>query len=489
MAWNCTLYSNFKKRLNSTKQPTGGTTYACRIKNNTDFINPTFEISAADLSAVNYMQFNGSYYYVTNVVSHRTGIWDVTGRRDSMATYKSDIEQTRSLVLYGQTGTDVGGAAYRVPDERIPITRTPAQHITSVPVAGNFNVSPTGGSYILSAVGESNGVVTYVVSQSNMSALITGLNQDVLTRAANYFEPGRVPVDPTDALTLVRNGLYYIMSQELAYGNYAQCIKSCYWIPFDGFSGGAPKTIYLGDYNTGVTGLVFGTKVISQYFDVAIPWNNVDDWKRNNFILNLYLPFCGTVVIPVDKAIDASSVHVDMSLDVVGGTLAYRVAVGVDTLIVTGANVGAAYAIGSSNVTMSNVMQGASQAVGGGINAAMGIGTAMATGGAMGAGGIASGITSVASGIGQAITPQVQSVGSMGGLASAGLLNYIRLEALYYEPISDLNFRHDFGYPSMITRIPGDGYNMCRGFSVECAGTPEEKAEINAYFNTGAYLE
>ena len=96
MAWTCRLYTDFKKRVNSTKRPIGGTAYACRIKNNTDFKNPTFEIQASDLSDVSYMQFNGEYFYVTNVVSHRTGIWEVSARRDPMATYKADILATKS---------------------------------------------------------------------------------------------------------------------------------------------------------------------------------------------------------------------------------------------------------------------------------------------------------------------------------------------------------------------------------------------------------
>lgn len=489
MAWNCTLYSNFKKRVNSTKRPTGGGVFPCRIKNNTDFKNPTFEIQADNLAAVNYMQFNGEYFYVTNVISHRTGVWDVTGLRDPMATYKDDIALVDSLILYNETGADVGGAAYRVPDERIPISRSPARDVVAELIAGNFSVSPTGGSYILSAIGENSGVLTYVITQSAMAQLISGLNADILQRAAGYFEPNQYPADEIAALNFIKNGLYYVMSQELSYGNYADCIKSCYWIPFDGFSGGGSKAIYLGDYYTGVNGLVYGTKVISQTFNIAIPWGGISDWRRNNFLFNLYLPFCGTIVIPTDKVLNANAVTVDMSLDVVGGTLAYRVAVAGQTLAVTGANVGAAYAIGSSNVSMSSVMQGAMQAVGGGINTAMGAAMTAASGGAMGIGSIVGGVTSMASGVAQAITPQVQCAGSMGGLAAAGLLNYIRLESLYYDPIDASGFQAKYGHPVMAVGRVGNGYNMCRGFSVECGGTPDEIAQINAMFNSGAYVE
>ena len=134
-------------------------------------------------------------------------------------------------------------------------------------------------------------------------------------------------------------------------------------------------------------------------------------------------------------------------------------------------------------------MQGASQAVGGGISAATGAVTAAYTGGAAGLGGVVGGITSVASGIAQAITPMVQTVGSMGGLAAAGLRNYMKIELLYYEPIYESSFRDEYGYPVMRPGYVGSGYNMCKGFSVECAGTQDEINTINSYFNNGAYYE
>ena len=476
MAWNCTLYSNFKKRANSTLQPSGGTTFPCRIKHDTDFKNPTVEILAADLSDVNYMYLNGSYFYVTSCVSHRTGVWEITGARDAMATFKSDIANVQSLVLYAQTGTDAGSVD-RVPDERIPIRRSPYQNNVAQYIIGNFHADPTGGSFILSAVGETGGVISYILTQSVMAALVSNLNSTISNRLYNAFQLRTYPEDEIEAIWKLLTGFSDVFTQEIAYGNYADCIKSCYWIPFSGFYYGSESYIYLGDWNTGVRGYVYGDRVVAQSWTISIPWETTD-WKRNNQMFQVYLPFCGTVALPTDKILNVSDVLITVALDVIGGSLAYRVSAGGETIIVTGANVGAPYAIGSSNITLQQVMNGTSQAIGGGINAPTGAIAADLAG-----------ISSIASGIAQAITPQVQTVGSMGGVAAAGLLNYIRLESVYYEPINENAFRAEFGYPVMRVGTIGAGYNMCKGFSVECAGTQDEINLINSYFNSGAYYE
>lgn len=261
-----------------------------------------------------------------------------------------------------------------------------------------------------------------------------------------------------------------------------QVVKQFYWIPFIGFTGDV-QTVYLGDYNTGVSGIVVGSadKIVNSTFTIDIPWP-VDDWKRNNCLVQLYLPFCGTIVMPVDKINDAGNIQVQVAVDAISGNISYQVRCQEITYNVSGSNAAAPYAIGSSNITASNFMNGVAQIVGGGISAVMGVLPFMS-------GDAAGGITSVASGIQQAITPQVQCAGSIGGISAAGLLNTIQCSVQYYEPIEPSNFQNLYGHPVMCVRQPVAGYNMFRGFAVECAGTPDEMTQINSFFNSGAFYE
>lgn len=491
MAWNATLYTNFSKRINSTRQPSGGTVYPCRIKHDTDFKAPVLEIEASDLSDVNYMEFNGEYFYVTSVVSHRTGIWEVAGLRDPMATYKAAIGSTAAFMLYSKTSFDSSTKDYRIADERLAISRVPEVYRETEYLSGSsFALSPATGSFLLSAVGESGGVATYNLSLSGMMNLLDGINQDVWNKLSTWFDTSAQVTTVEGGLQNIRDGLCQALTNELAYGNYAQAIKACFWTPFIVGLPGTSQEITLGDFHTGVYGQVVGSasKVLTQVFSINIPWP-VEDWKRNNCLVELYLPFCGTVVLPVDKINNDTSVIINAAFDTISGNISYAVSCGDVIYNVSGSNAAAPYAVGSSNVTFSNFMSGTAQAVGGGIQAATGIVSSLASGGIMGAGQSIGGVTSIAEGMMQAITPQVQCAGSVGGISAAGLFPSFILTVQYYAPIEESNFETQYGHPVFAVRTPAAGFNIFRSFSVDCTASPDEKTSINSMFNSGAYYE
>lgn len=488
MGHTCVLYANFSKRVNSTRQPSDGTEYECRIKNNTDFKHPVLEIAAVDLSDVNYMQFNGEYFYVTSIVSHRTGIWDVAGQRDPLATYKASIGATSAFLLYG-FGDDVSDSARRVPDERLAVSRVPAEYYDVVPITGNVNFSPKNGAFILSAVGSSGGVASYALSAGSMSALLNTLGQDALQKAQQAFGAAFLPADETEALTWIRNGLCDTLANEMAFGSALTAIRDCHWVPFL-VPAGTGAEIMLGDFHSGVYGLqLTGSDVIAfDGFTVDIPWPE-NDWKRNLCQVQIALPLCGVVVIPVDKLNNKAVIEVNVAIDFLGGNLSYEVRAGGHIITTVGANCAVPYAIGSSNVSMHDFISGTMTAVGGGIQAAGGAVSAIMSAGIFGAGDIAGGITSMAQGALQAITPQVQCVGAMGGCSGVALNNSIILCLQYFAPIDEAATQAAYGHPVFSMSTPLAGYNCFRAFSVDCGGSPDEIARINAMFNSGAYYE
>ena len=491
MAWNATLYTNFSKKINSTRQPSGGTSYPCRIKHDTDFKAPVLEIEASDLSDVNYMQFNGEFFYVTSVVSHRTGIWEVAGLRDPMATYKAAIGSTSAFMLYSKTSFDSSNKTYRIADERLAISRVPTVARETVFLSGaSFALSPATGSFLLSAVGEDGGVATYNLSLTGMTNLLDGINDDVWDKLSEWFDTEAQVTTVEGGLQNIRDGLCQALTNELAYGNYAQAIKACFWTPFIVGLPGTPQEITLGDFHTGVTGQVVGSssKVLTQVFSIDIPWP-VEDWKRNNCLVELYLPLCGTVVLPVDKINNEAYVIINAAFDTISGNISYAVTCGDVIYNVSGSNAAAPYAVGSSNITFSNFMSGAAQAVGGGIQAATGIVSSLMSGGIMGAGQAVGGVTSIAEGVMQAVTPQIQCAGSVGGISAAGLFPSFILTVQYYAPIEESNFETLYGHPVFAVRTPASGFNIFRSFSVDCPASPDEKTSINSMFNSGAYYE
>ena len=68
------------KRINSTKQPTGGTNYAVTFKRACSMENPVIYVNAAFETAPSYNYCycaqTGKYYWVTDVVSLRNDLWE-----------------------------------------------------------------------------------------------------------------------------------------------------------------------------------------------------------------------------------------------------------------------------------------------------------------------------------------------------------------------------------------------------------------------------
>ena len=103
---NIYVWTNFTKRHNSTKQPTGGTLKVCKLKEETSLIRPSF-ILAEPLTQYTYVQAFGNYYFVDDVINldgHRS---EVVCSMDYLATYKSNITGYTAFVERAASSYDV----------------------------------------------------------------------------------------------------------------------------------------------------------------------------------------------------------------------------------------------------------------------------------------------------------------------------------------------------------------------------------------------
>ena len=106
MAVAMTFYSNFRKRENSTKQPTGGTSYNVVFKEGFSVIGGTVKLqvnfdTAKNFTAANY---ENRYYKVDNVVSINNDIVDIILSLDALATYRNNIAAYRGLITRCPSG-------------------------------------------------------------------------------------------------------------------------------------------------------------------------------------------------------------------------------------------------------------------------------------------------------------------------------------------------------------------------------------------------
>lgn len=469
-----------EKRLNSTKRPdlSDFDKYSVYFKEGFDYKNPSIVIAKETLlNWYNYMYIPDiyTYFWMTGERAIQNGRYELTGYVDTLATYRNAIMNTAAFIEYG-FNQNTGGATYRLRDSR--------QNVSNVPIISNTEVDITGGKvnalskgcYVLQVVGANNGVRTFVLSESQMPALINSVNKDITSELSDF--------ESTEDI------LKYLTAGTLTQGSAMSAIKNCFFLPCGvGDVAIGSAELYLGDYDTGIRAATAQVTPIVVNTSITIPWSDVS-WKRCNSQGLLYVPFIGTVGLPVDKCNGAATIDITWSLSALDGGVSVYISCGGYTLYTGTGTLATSFAIGSSAIPVGNSLSGAATAIGGAIEAGGGILSA-ATGNI--GGGIsqaASGAMQAVQGTIQALSPVVQCAGSLGGNAALGLSTKAKLTMLYYPPIDDAAFQALYGYPVMKVATPVAGYCKTRGFSVNNShATADECAEINRYMDTGVFIE
>lgn len=493
---------NFSKRINSTKQPntTSWAAYDVVLKTPCDFDNPVVtlqeEFASFAPNNYNYATFFGRFYWITGVKALRTNLLEVSMSLDILAYRKSDIMATSAFIEYGFNATDAGAAATRIADQRRPVSKNPSMYNASVDISGG--VFTTTGCYILQCVTDNHGVCCYALPVANMQSLITTLNQDISDEIDTVVAGGSTGDDLLAELEVVN------LKRSLLQESAMAAIKSIHWMPLPVIAaGGTQETIHLGNYNTHVNGALLSSNTVwTHTSSITIPWP-VSDYKRNNCQMSLYLPFYGTIPISVDQCINSATLTILISVDFFSGDMSITVNAGSYCLYASTTNIAAPYAIGSSNVGISNTLGGGVQALGGVLTMAAGaldVGAGLAafgaTGGLMGGGSISSGVQTAAqgamsavSGYAQTVQPVITSAGAMGGIAALGQSLNANLTLLYYPVITDANFESLYGHPVFKVDTPVAGFCKTRGFSIAVGVEPQHVSYINQVMDGGCFIE
>ena len=102
---NITTYSGFTKRRNSTKQPTGGSTVICTLKEATSIEHPTFVLASNDFT-INYVNAFGAYYFVDDIIALTNDMLELHCTVDVLATYKDSIGSSSQYVIRSASQSD-----------------------------------------------------------------------------------------------------------------------------------------------------------------------------------------------------------------------------------------------------------------------------------------------------------------------------------------------------------------------------------------------
>ena len=496
------------KRVNSTAVPdsTLWTNYDVFLKQDTSLEQPVFllQAAAATLAGYNYAVGAGllyGFYWIVDIVSVANNRCEVHCVRDVLANNKSAIMGTSAFIEYGQNTYNAGSSTYRVADVRQPISKTPSQTTGTVDMTGG--IISSAGIYVLQAVSQNRGVVTYIMNKATLEQLISQINTDIDNDVLTIENSGSSPDQQLASLAAL--DLRHSLLQESA----ISAIQACFWMPVTtaGTDIAGPVHIWLGNWeSTANAAYMTSNPVYSNTVSLSIPWP-VTDWKRNNCQIVLYLPFIGTVPIPVDQCINTSSLSIRFSLEYYTGDIAVTVKAGNYVVYTGSGNIAAPIAVGQNIVGVSNAVSGTIQNIGGGVQMLSGaldagaglIGLAgqTATAGIFGSGAqLSQGINTMVSGAGnmfsgyaQTVQPAITCAGSMGGLAGVGQETVARVTVMYYAPLDEAGFSAKYGHPVMKVDTPVAGFCKTKGFSLSSADRMGDVSMVNAAMDGGVFIE
>jgi len=464
-------WSNFSKRKNSTKQPTGGTSLTVTLKEGTSIEKPTFLVSG-NLFAVNYIQAFGHYYFVDDVTSIRNGLTQISCSMDVLATYKTTIG---SYNAYVERAADSTYYDVMYPDTHVAIKNE--EEVVSTTISSG-NAFAFAGCYVLSVLnnlGSGAGFTTYYIMDiGNMKLLAEYLNQD--------WGAGL-----TDLVAFLQANFLHT----------ADAVINCIWIPFSVLSlpsGVSWETLKVGTDLVSIGGvdvkgyrITGSSSVGSTEITVTIPHVYNDFRKAAPYTTGkLYIPLYGTVDFnPLDFTSD--TIYMEFHLDYATGEAAVFLkdaAGGTGKRVATYTyNAGIQCPVGK---VAANAQGFATSGLGLAASAALAVGSSGATAVAGAFGAVVSGINTLSN----AVVPTMSVRGSQGGRALVDN-GYDVVITLIIKHTSDPLLCICQGRPVMGYLTLGNftGYVKCLNASIDIPGMASEKDAVNDYLNSGFYYE
>lgn len=425
-----TFYSGFRKRINSTKRPAGGTSKDVLMKDPCDMHSPLIKIQGT-AGQYNYFQIGNTYYYVSGETVMPNNWIELAGEVDAMATCADDIKGTTAFIERSSAGTvslvdSLAPSMTNGSEDVIASTRLP-------------NVSSVG---------------SYIVNIANFSAPIL-LEQGQFANLYNRL-------NSQDIIDQLKDSIVSL----------AQIVTGAIWIPFQGINTIGSANIKAGFVDTGVSGSIVGNTPLS--FEVGLgtggSTSSVDSSAYRN--MKLHLPFVGAVPLSPDD-FTGGTLNVGVAIDPQSGSMEYRVSRGTSVIGTFSGSCGVPIPVGTTSYNVG----GATASIIGGV-ASMVSGNPI--GALMAGANIFNGLSSYSS--------------TGGGASSRAGLAFqdITLSGIKRTPPEPLTTKTSVvGLPTYKTMSLSavSGYVKCVGASIESAQEPEVVERCNNYLNNGAWIE
>lgn len=487
MAINANFYS-LSKRKNSTKQPTGTpTTFQVKLKSGTSFISPTLILNNSGYPNFNYLEFNGNYYFVKDIISTNNDLWEIVCEIDALATLKTAILATKAYVLYDSVLNT------EIPDNRFPMKTTAIVQTAVEPCP----LVPSSGIFILSLTGSHGSTGVYKVTSSELAALI----DDLQWIEDNIFDFNNIPVPsfpsaPSggtveqylnfvgDCLGWVGDWIDYGIkcavkpfTQFFGSGSIPENIRECKFIPFSiGNATLSVSPVYLGTFETQQTLFKLTSETEVKQATINIPWQANDYRRRSPYTeVYLYLPYIGMTRLSSENLSNSTSLNISYCVGLRDGDLIVTVTSNTGEILGQySGNIAASVPIGMSNINPAKAAQSILTAAAGALE-----------------GNIAStGMAGIS--FADAVTPNFSSIGGLDGVAGIGTNQNITCYTVFHDTIVAPNTEiATIGAPTMAPKALSGltGYCQCMNAHVEAPYPSIVLAMADNYLNSGFFIE
>ena len=458
-----TCYTNFTKKPNSTKQPTGGTVVTCTLKDPTSIIKPVFKLAGNTLT-YNYIKWGSRYYFVDDVVIDYNNYTEYHCSIDVMASWKTEIGSSSEYVIRAAADNNP-----LLTDMLYPV-KVPLTHNT-VELTSFHSTINSGGFYCVGIIGagyDSNGITYYAMGSAGFESL---LDYMFSTNWMDINNPD-IGIETQKELT-----------------NPSRYIASCTWYPFALPTGlGTSEEVIFGYWASGIYATrLTGRQIIMSDDNINLPQHPMVSTKgayvnAAPFTTHtLYLYNWGTFNIPSNDLVLSQRIELAAYIDIWSGSgtlLIRKYNSASDRPVLHQAVIQVGVSVPMASVTlgfMGNALVNSGRAwqwEGGNVGGALG-----SILGAIGA-------------VGSAIGANNAKVDVIGQQANACAYNITpKIVTSFAHPVNDDNTQH--GKPLCDTRQIStlSGFIKCEGAEVEIAGTQQERDAIIGFMNDGFYYE
>ena len=468
-------FYTFSKRVNSTAQPTGGTSYTCVIKDGSGVVRPRIALQwsgTGSPAAFNYAYIAdfGRYYFIDEwtFVDRQ---WIASMHSDVLATAKTQIGSSSKLVIRSASTFDqaVADSIYPAKGDALTVkTNLSGLAFATTLDNGRFVVGIVGQGNTFSTAGAGYVVLTGAQLQALMNACFT---------ETDTIWSSQTSLGGTIGEALARYGENFMKSVQ----NPIQFINSVVWLPFEPDISGSTY-MYLGLINSGSVGSCLGNPITTLTFSTGsvIPFSitaNDGYWKAME-------PYCRyTLHCPPFGSIPLNGAQVVEHSGVVSGTIKVDCMTGQAVLYCEDYGINVAAQLG-----IPIQLSGSSIDYAGQIKA-----TAATAGGIVGnilSGNIAGAVTSGVNGVIDTMAasmPQATNGSIGGGLAALNSPRYV--ETIYYGATQDDNAEKGRPLMQIKTISSLSGFTMCADGEVAAPLSSGELRDIESFLTRGFFYE